>query len=111
MDAVILRQSVQLQMKELTRPGPWVGYLEGVLEQSEGRRKGARRQVSCTCTQTRRLGRQTYKCQLHGATEACRGRFIFFGPSVVGAAGQRDVGFGFIGGGGHDCVLLYDLQA
>jgi hypothetical protein len=24
-DAVILRQSVQLQMNELTNPGPWVG--------------------------------------------------------------------------------------
>ena len=26
MDAVILRQSVQLQIKVSTRPGPWVGW-------------------------------------------------------------------------------------
>ena len=50
---------------------------------------------------------QTYECQLHSATEACSRRFTFFGPAVIGEAGQRNIGFGFVGGGGHDCVLLY----
>ena len=60
--------------------------------------------------QARALG---WECQLHGATEACGRRFIFFGPAVIGAAGQRNIGFRFIGsggGGGHDFVLLYSRQ-
>lgn len=37
MDAVILRQSVQLQTKVSTRPGPWVGWW--VLEPISERRR------------------------------------------------------------------------
>jgi hypothetical protein len=46
MDAVILRQSVQLQIKVSTRPGPWVGWgfgggirVEEIDELEEGRRE------------------------------------------------------------------------
>lgn len=62
---------------------------------------------------TRRRGKfrcQTYECQLYGPTVACSRCFVFFGPTVIGTAGQRKVRFGFIGGGGHGCGLLYSRR-
>ena len=55
---------------------------------------------------------KTYECQLHGATKARGRRFIFRGPAVIGQASQREVGFGFVdgGGGGHICDLEYSRQ-
>lgn len=49
--------------------------------------------------QARRGG--TYKGQLNGAAETCCCSFVFGGPAVVGTAGEWEVWFGFIGGGGH----------
>ncbi|KFY29973.1 hypothetical protein V494_08344 [Pseudogymnoascus sp. VKM F-4513 (FW-928)] len=45
--------------------------------------------------------------ELDGAAEAgcCRG--IVLGPAIVGTAGKREVGLGFIGGGRHGGVFLY----
>ena len=56
-----------------------------------------------SCTKMSRLRCQTYKGQLHGTTEACGRRFRFSGPAIIGDAGQWEIGFGFIdgGGGGH----------
>jgi len=50
-----------------------------------------------------------YECKLDGAAETGCCCFVFFGIAVVGEAGERDVGFGFIGGGSHFCVRLDGL--
>jgi len=47
-----------------------------------------------------------WECQLHGATEACGRCFTFFGIAVIGLAGQREIGLGFVDSGGHGCLLL-----
>ena len=50
MDAVILWQSVQLQTKELTRPGPWVGWeLGGCVKIGEMNEFNGRDKVVRTC--------------------------------------------------------------
>ena len=109
-DAVILRQSVQLQTKLSVRPGACVGLGFGNDVRTEeagelGRDRTGKKGGQVCCTWTSRLRCQTYKCQLYSTTEACGCRFIFFGPAVTGGASQRDVGFGFICGGGHGVYL------
>jgi len=47
----------------------------------------------------------TYECELYGAAEACSCRFVLLGPAILGAAGKRNVGFGFVCGCGHGLVF------
>lgn len=44
---------------------------------------------------------ETYECELYGAAEACSCRFVLLRPAILGAAGKRNVGFGFVCGCGH----------
>ena len=71
---------------------------------------------------------QTYEYQLHGATEARGGCFVFFRPAVICLTGQWEVGFGSVGSdswgsdggrsgsrsgsnwsGGHDFSFLFNF--
>jgi hypothetical protein len=76
MEAVILWQSVQLQMNELTNPGPWVGCGQMINKSDRGSNRW-----------------QPHKFQLHSAAKARRRSFLLGGKTVISNARQRNVGF------------------
>jgi hypothetical protein len=76
MDAVILRQSVQLHTNVSTRPGAVTGCgtLAALLVEGEAGEE------------------ETNECELHGAAETGCGRFVVSGPPVAGEACEGHVG-------------------
>jgi hypothetical protein len=67
----------------------WPG-LEGVLEQRSGinLKENEKGETKLRC--------ETYECQLHGATKACRRCLIFFRTAVIGRASKGEVGRGLL---------------
>lgn len=78
-EAVILWQSVQLQINETTNPGPWVGY--------------SLNRLFSSFSSGNIVGIEAYKRQLHGAAEAGCGCFVRGGPPIT--SDNWEVRFGF----------------
>ena len=75
MEAVILRQSVQLQMNVVTKPG-----LSGRGYEASTRVKKPRKGEGWCSGKWSSQG-ETYECQLDSTTQASRCCFIFVGPA------------------------------